>query len=76
MILNLFDATPEDLDVTEHGPLGPAHAATVKVDYEYQVEQWVIEIGHDSPDIVRAECEDLRRKWKRDSDRTFIEVPW
>jgi hypothetical protein len=76
ILLNLFDATPEDSDTTDHGPLGPAHAARVKVDYEFQVEQWVIEIGTDYPEIVRAECEDLKRKWKRDSKRTFTEVPW
>jgi hypothetical protein len=76
MILNLFDATPEDSDITDHGPLGPAHAARIEVDYEYQVEQWVIEIGIDHPEIVRAECEDIKRKWTRDSDRTFTEVPW
>jgi len=76
MILNLFDATPEDSDTKDHGPLGPAHAARVEVDYAYQVEQWVIEIGQDHPEIVRAECEDLHRKWKRESTTTFAEVPW
>jgi hypothetical protein len=76
MILNLFDATPEDSDTTDHGPLGKAHAARVEVDYQYQVEQWVIEMGTDHPEIIRAECEDLRRKWTRDSPTTFVEVPW
>ena len=76
MILNLFDATPEDSETTDHGPLGNAHAARVEVDYPYQIEQWVIEMGTDHPEIIRAEYEDLRRKWTRDSPTTFVEVPW
>ena len=87
MILNLFDSADKPDHVTiqdgcgvcivpNHGPLGLSHAARVEVDYEYQIEQWVFEIGKDHPEIVRAECEDLKRKWKRDSDKTFAEVPW
>lgn len=80
MILNLFDSTPEDSDTTNHdpfhGPLGPAHAALVEVDYAYQVEQWVIDIGKEYPKIVRAECPDIKRKWNRNSPTTFEEVPW
>jgi hypothetical protein len=78
MILNLFDATPEsepmEKRAIEKGALSSAHAARVEVDYEYQVEQWVIDIANDQPDIVRAECPDIGRKWVRDSATTMAEV--
>lgn len=56
-----------------HGHRGHTHAATVAVDYEYQAEQWVIEANKDMPNIVRIECPDLGREWKR-VDGRFVEI--
>jgi len=42
-----------------------SHAATVTVDYEYQLEQWLIDIGAELPKIVRATSND-GREWKRE----------
>ena len=58
----------------EKGALSPSHAANVTVDYEYQAEMWVQEIGTDHSDIVRVECPSLGRKWIRDSATTMAEV--
>jgi hypothetical protein len=55
-----------------HGHRGVTHAATVRVDYPYQVEQWVIEAEKDMPDIVRIECPSIGREWKR-IDGRFVE---
>jgi hypothetical protein len=55
-----------------HGHRGITHAATVRVDYEYQAEQWVIEAEKDMPNIVRIECPALGREWKRIEGR-FVE---
>jgi hypothetical protein len=43
----------------KHGSRGPTHCATATVDYEYQVEQHVIDAGNDLPYVVRIECPDL-----------------
>jgi len=56
-----------------HGHRGHTHAATVQVDYGYQAEQWVIEAEKDMPNIVRIECPDLGREWKR-VDGRFVET--
>ena len=74
MKLHLFDATPESATPAKHGVLGPAHAADVTVDYEYQAELWVNDIGQDYPEIVRVECPDMGRTWVRDSNSTMSEV--
>jgi hypothetical protein len=55
-----------------HGHRGHTHAATVRVDYEYQVEMWVDEVQKDHPNIVRIECPDLGREWIR-IDGRFVE---
>lgn len=73
MKLHLFDATPDseplEEGALEKGALSSSHAANVTVDYEYQVEMWVEEIGKDHPTIVRAEC--LIERWlKNDVQRT------
>lgn len=52
-----------------HGHRGITHAATVKVDYEYQVEMWVDEAQKEYP---RIECPDIGREWKR-IDGRFVE---
>ncbi len=54
------DPTPEKC-----GEMGPTHYATITVDYEYQAEQWAIDIGKDYPDIVRVEVPALNRQWNR-----------
>jgi hypothetical protein len=78
MILNLFDATPDSEPIKEEslkrGALSPSHYAIVEADYEYQIEQWVIDLAKDNPLVVRAECADLGRKWVRDSATTMAEV--
>jgi hypothetical protein len=55
-----------------HGHRGHTHAATVRVDYESQVEMWVDEAQKEYPHIVRVECPDLGREWKR-IDGKFVE---
>jgi hypothetical protein len=55
-----------------HGHRGHTHAATAQADYAYQVEQWVIDAGKDMPSIVRIECPELGREWKRVGDK-FVE---
>jgi hypothetical protein len=57
-----------------HGERGPTHCATITVDYGYQVEQWVIELEKDEPDVVRAECPDIGREWRRNEHGKFTEV--
>lgn len=57
----------------KHGHRGHTHAATALVDYPYQAEQWVIDANKDMPEIVRIECPDLGREWKR-VDGKFVEV--
>lgn len=76
MKLFLHDNTPAKPG-EKHGEDGPIHTGSVDVDYEYQVEQWVIEVGHDHAKIVYARCPDLRRAWRRvGTTREFEEVPW
>ncbi len=61
----------------KHGPDGPTHCGSIEVDYEYQAEQWVIEVGRDNPKIVYARCPELRRAWRREGDsKTMKEVPF
>jgi hypothetical protein len=55
-----------------HGHRGHTHAATAQADYEYQVEQWVIDANKDMPEIVRIECPAVGREWKR-IDGRFVE---
>jgi hypothetical protein len=58
----------------KHGERGPTHCGTITVDYEYQIEQWVIELEHDASYVVRIECPDLGREWKRNESGKFVEV--
>jgi hypothetical protein len=77
MTLRIFlhDAAPAK-DGEPHGEDGLTHAATVKVDYPYQVEAWVHnEIQPDYPHIVRVRCPELSREWVRGPDAAFHEVP-
>jgi hypothetical protein len=55
-----------------HGHRGHTHAGTVRVDYEYQVEMWVSEIQSGHPYIMRIECPEIEREWKR-IDGKFVE---
>ena len=77
MKLHLFDATPDSdpiEEARENGALSPSHSANVTVDYEYQAELWVEEIGRFHSTIVRVECPSLGRKWIRDSGSTMTEA--
>jgi hypothetical protein len=58
----------------KHGERGPTHCATITVDYEYQVEQWVIELEKYEPRVVRVECPELGREWRRNEHGKFTEV--
>ena len=73
MKLYLHDDKPA-VEGEKHGERGPTHCATITVDYEYQVEQWVIELEKDEPGVVRAECPDLGREWLRNEDGKFAET--
>ena len=76
MRLHLHDNEPAKPG-EKHGEDGPTHCGSVTVDYEYQVEQWVIDVGNDHPDIMYARCPDLRRAWRRVAGtKKFEEVPW
>lgn len=73
MKLYLHDNKPAR-EGEKHGERGPTHCATITVDYEYQVEQWVIELEKDEPDVVRAECPDIGREWRRNEHGKFAET--
>lgn len=72
MKVYLHDDTPAKPG-EKHGIRGPTHCGTATVDYEYQVEMLVEEAAADHPHVVRIECPDLGREWKRDGDR-MVEV--
>ncbi len=72
-ILDCYDDTPS-APGEEHGPKGPTHCASIRVDYAYQAEMWVQEIEKDQPEIVRIECEGLKREWKRNEAGKMVEV--
>lgn len=74
MRIHLHDNTPA-APGEPHGPRGPTHCGGITVDYEYQVEAWVQEIEKDHPNVVRVECPDIGREWKRNASGKFIEVP-
>lgn len=71
--LELHDDTPAGPG-EKHGPAGPTHCGRVKVDYEYQAEQWVIDIEGMYPHIVRIKAPALGREWARNSQGKFEEV--
>lgn len=71
MKLHLHDNKPDEKG--KHGPRGPTHCADVDVDYEYQAEQWVIELEEEK-NIVRIECPDLGREWRRNEHGKFTEI--
>jgi len=73
MKLYFFDDTPA-ISGEPHGPLGLTHCGTATVDYEYQVEQTVIDAGRDHPKIIRITCPELGCSWKRISSTSFEEV--
>lgn len=58
----------------KHGPAGPTHAGSVRVEFEYQVEVWLSDIEQDHKDIVRIVSKDLGREWKRNVLGEFEEV--
>ena len=68
------DSEPIEDGAQENGAISPSHSANVTVDYEYQAELWVEEIGKFHSTIVRVECPSLGRKWIRDSESTMAEV--
>lgn len=68
----LHDAT-EAAPGEKHGARGPTHAGTGRVDYGYQVEQWVIDL-QDDPYVVRIECPDLGREWRRNAEGRLTEL--
>lgn len=59
-----------------HGIDGPTHAGTVSVDYEYQVEMWVVDAEKTELKCFRIRCPMLQREWKRDDTGKMIEVSW
>jgi hypothetical protein len=71
--LELHDDTPAGPG-EKHGPGGPTHAGSVRVDSEYQVDVWLSDIEHDHKDIVRIVSKDLGREWKRNALGAFEEV--
>lgn len=73
MRLYLHDNTPAGPG-EPHGERGPTHCGSVSVDYEYQAEMWVEEIEKDHPHVVRIECPDLGREWRRNESGKFTEV--
>ena len=75
MTLSVFlhDGTPAGPG-EKHGPRGPTHCGTTRVDYAYQVEQWVSDLEKDQPKVVRIECPDIGREWRRDETGRFLEV--
>ena len=64
MRLDLHDDTPAKSG-EKHGPEGPTHCGSVTVDYEYQIEMWLEDIGRDHPEVVRVRCPDAGRVWRR-----------
>jgi hypothetical protein len=76
MLLHYFDDNPAGPG-EKHGPLGPTHCHTVgkhgTIEYAYQAEQYVIEADKDYPEVVRIECPEMGRVWKR-VNGTFEEV--
>lgn len=57
-----------DVTSTKHGSKGSTHAGTLQVDYEYQLIEWLQDIGIDYPHIVRIESND-GREWVRQGNR-------
>lgn len=66
---NASEAAPGE----KHGPRGPTHAGTGRVDYAYQVEQWVIDLQDDLY-VVRIECPALGREWCRNDEGRLTEL--
>ncbi len=65
MKLYLHDNTPA-APGEPHGERGLTHCGTVPVDYQYQVDMWVKDIGEDYPHVVRIECPALGLEWRRE----------
>lgn len=78
MLLLIYDAHPTKSHMATVGP----------VDYEYQIEQWVIDTkddkgGEDGPPVLwemhRSEDKDkpgpVARRWRRQPDGEVMEVP-
>jgi hypothetical protein len=61
--VELHDATVDD-------PQGTLCARFV-VDYEYQLEQWLIDLVKDSPEIVLVKVDD-GRVWRRQGDEFVL----
>lgn len=67
MMVHFFDNTPAEPG-EDHGPLGPTHCGSVPVDYEYQAEQWVMDVRDINSSVVRVELHQddgaVLRKWE------------
>lgn len=60
LYLECFDAQP----TKEHGPLGPLHTGTIRINPE-NLDKWIAEIEYDYPLVMRVELRDNTRKWNR-----------
>ena len=66
--LFLHDSTPAQAG-ERHGSRGPTHAATIRdLEYEYQIEEWLMVVHRDHSHIVVVDASDGRR-WRRAADR-------
>jgi hypothetical protein len=70
--IELHDATPAKPG-EKHGPGGPTHCGNIQVDYEYQLEQWLIDLVVDQPEVVKVKAPD-GRVWVR-QNREFVAAP-
>jgi hypothetical protein len=77
IILHCYDDKPCKPEEMKPGMLSPTHCSTVgkngTIEYVYQAEQWVIDIGNDYPEVVRVECPALGRNWERKNGK-MLEV--
>jgi hypothetical protein len=71
--LELHDDTPAGPD-EKHGPGGPTHCGTARVDYEYQAEMWVQDVEMIPDVVVRIVAKSLGREWRRSSNGKFVET--
>lgn len=63
----------DETEAKEHGPLGPSHRGTLTVDYEYQLEQFLIDLPKDDPKATRVVSED-GREWRKTDKGEFHQV--
>lgn len=73
MKIELHDDTPARPG-EKHGPGGPTHCANLqRPEYEYQLEQHLIDIVTDWPEVVRVWDPLTGREWLK-SDGAFVET--